>query len=236
MFQSILRKAFLAAIVTCLIFIVRFIPEIVGKGGSIRKALQDHTTVRINIPAGVSRDQPSNVKITLAGPKGKIQEAKKLIKEITRVYYTPVTHPGYVHEEIDVPAPLYNCIIGARGSEIRHIEGNFKVSVYIPNEHSVTKNVLVVGEPVGVQGAKRYIQKILDQAGRDKEAATLASDAWADSNALADLPQEEWMEQYIHPSKRTLSDVAPGFASVASIHSPAQAAWGSSVITAADGW
>lgn len=44
----------------------RYIPEIIGKGGANRKAIQDHTETKISIPANVSRDGPP-VKITIAG-------------------------------------------------------------------------------------------------------------------------------------------------------------------------
>lgn len=203
--------------------------------------------MKISIPENVSRDQETKVKISLTGPGMKCSEAKKLIKELTQYYHTAVTHPGYVHEELDVPSPLYNLIIGAKGSEIKHIQSNFKVSVYIPNESSITQNILVVGEPTSVQKAKAYILKIVDKAGKDKEAAVVANDAWAEKEAEADAAeerQEAWMERYIHPDKRptatssssggaatTLSDAAESV-----LHAAAQSAWGSVALTSSEGW
>lgn len=75
----------------------------------------------------MARDHNTNVKITVAGNKDKVAIAKALILELTTYYHTTVTHPGHIHVEMDVPSALYNYIIGARGSEIKHIQGNFKV-------------------------------------------------------------------------------------------------------------
>jgi hypothetical protein len=75
----------------------------------------------------VARDHNMNVKITVAGNKDKVVIAKALILELTTYYHTTVTHPGHIHVEMDVPSALFNYIIGARGSEIKHIQGNFKV-------------------------------------------------------------------------------------------------------------
>ena len=103
------------------------------------------------------------VRITLAGHHTKVSEAKALINELMQYYHTPITHPGLVHQELDVPPSIYNIIIGAKGSEIKHIQNNFKVQVYIPNADTLNTNVLVVGEPKNVSQASAYIQKILDK-------------------------------------------------------------------------
>ena len=142
-----------------------------------------------------------SVKILLAGPPSKVSETKKLIKELMQYYHTSLTHPGLVHNEINVPSPLFNLIIGKGGSEIKHIQNNFKVSVYIPNAESVTQNVLVVGESRGVTQASNYIQKIIDQATVDKEAAMIAADSWAEHETeREDETEEEWMKAYVRKS------------------------------------
>lgn len=221
------------------VFEFRYIPHIIGKGGVVRKALQDASGVRISVPDGVARDDPNPVKIGLAGPKPKVAEAKKLIKEITKFYHTSVTHPGMVHVEMDVPSSMYNYIIGAKGSEIRHIQNNFKVSVYIPNGDSVTQNLLIVGLESGVENAQRYIQKIIDQATRDKDAAADVADAWAEQND--DEVHEPWMDEFTHPSKRKSANGAPksseGDSSAPpSLAAVSQSAWGASILTSAEGW
>jgi KH domain len=122
-----------------------------------------------------------NVKIIVAGTKDKVQIAKDIILELTKFYHTSVTHPGHTHVEMDVPPALYSFIIGARGSEIKHIQANFKVSVHFPSADTVNKEVIVAGEPSGVKSAVKYIQKIIDQALADKDASEKMADSWVDT-------------------------------------------------------
>lgn len=210
--------------------------ELVGKGGSIRKAIQDHTGVRITIPANVSREQTANVKVGLAGVKGKVTEAKKIIKELIKFKHHPLTHPGAIHQELDVPSALYNVIIGARGSEIKQIQGNYKVSVHIPNEHSAVQSVLIVGEAKAVESAVKYIHKILEQATRDRTAAVDTAEIWAETAAAQEEEvTEDWMQEFVHPSKRKVTAAASSVAA-SSATTVSAGAWGAGVVTAAEGW
>ena len=202
----------------------------------------------------VARDHNQPVKITVAGNKEKVQQAKDLIVELTKHYYTSVTHPGQTFIEMDVPSSLYNYIIGARGSEIKHIQANFKVSVHIPNVDTVSTNIIVVGDPHGVKGAEKYIQKIIDQAVADKEAAEKMNDAWVDGET-EEAVHEQWMDAYAHPSRNTnitsndssiissqpigssINDNGDGgFKSTSASAAVAASAWGASVLASADGW
>ena len=178
--------------------------------------------VSIDIP----RAQPgTRVKITIAGARDKVAQAKEVIREITEVYYSALTHPGYTHAELEVPERLYNIIIGPKGSEIRHIENNFKVDVYIPSVDTVNKNVLVVGRPEGVTAAERYIGKLVSQAGQAEatheeevmrgwrgvgaggagpqgSARATASSTGASAGRSKDpnevVEEEDWMKEYMY--------------------------------------
>ena len=203
----------------------------------------------------MARDHNLPVKITVAGNKEKVQQAKDLIVELTKHYYTSVTHPGQTFIEMDVPSSLYNYIIGARGSEIKHIQANFKVSVHIPNVDTVSTNIIVVGDPHGVKGAEKYIQKIIDQAVAVKEAAEKMNDAWVDGET-EEATHEQWMDAYAHPSRNTISNDSSatissqaigssindngdgGFKSTSASAAVAASAsaWGASVLASADGW
>jgi polyribonucleotide nucleotidyltransferase len=125
--------------------------------------------VYARVPGKVDRNHPQPVKVTMAGNKDKVAHAKAIVTELMTYYRSSVTHPNAIHIEMNVPTALYNYIIGARGSEIKHIQGNFKVSVHIPNVDSVNRNVVIVGDAAGAQAAQKYIQKIMDQAVKDKE-------------------------------------------------------------------
>ena len=89
----------------------RYLPEIIGKGGANIRAIQDATGVKMIIPQ-VARDHALPVKITVAGNKDKVAQAKAIITDITQYFHSSITHPGLIHVEMDVPAPMYNSLIG----------------------------------------------------------------------------------------------------------------------------
>jgi hypothetical protein len=116
-----------------------------------------------------------------------VAEAKKLLTELMTYGHTEVSHPGLVHEEMDVSPSLYNLIIGARGGEIRHIQNSYKVQVNIPNADSLNAHVVVVGEPPAVRAAKAHIERIIQRATEDKQAAILAEHVYLiDSSQFSD--------------------------------------------------
>jgi len=154
----------------------RFLSEIVGTGGKIIKAIQSELDVKLTIPktewtpktmqignivpvvrVGIAGDSPANVK-----------KAKQVIKDICDYHHHEVTHPGFIHQEIFVPQEFFHCVIGTRGSEIKHIRGNYKVDVYMPSSESwcVSENVICVGKPNDVEKAITYIKLLMD---RDSE-------------------------------------------------------------------
>lgn len=206
-----------------------YLPEIIGKAGATIKAIQDQCNVRLNVPQGISRNDANKVKITIAGSRDCVAAAKVVINQITELYYSPVTHPGTEHREIDVPDRLLSLVIGPKGSEIRHIENNFKVSLYIPNADSVNKAVVVVGGEQGVLQAERYIQKIVSQAGKDESQLAESMKDWVDERDVDDGTaagaQAEWMSEYMYT--RPAAAAAPETNSAA-------ASW--NTVSSAEGW
>jgi rRNA processing protein Krr1/Pno1/Tfp pilus assembly major pilin PilA len=163
------------------------VADIIGKGGSTRRVLQEQLGVRVIVPgpnsAAGAPVNSENVKITVAGPRMKVSETKKLIKELVKYHHTAVTHPGIAHVEYDPTHMYFNFLNTCRGSEIRNIQTNYKVTVFIPTENSVCKNILVVGEVDNIASAQLYIQKQVEQASMDKNTAIMLSDAWSAANA-----------------------------------------------------
>mmetsp|Transcript_1072 Transcript_1072/g.1724 ORF Transcript_1072/g.1724 Transcript_1072/m.1724 type:complete len:496 (-) Transcript_1072:171-1658(-) len=187
-----------------------YLSEIIGKNGSCIRTLQDKLGVRVSIPVGAGKDDKATVKIGIAGPRENIARAKEVIREIQQFFHSPVTHPGLVHSALDIPSRMYNNIIGAKGSEIRHIQNNFKVAVHIPGAQSVTQNVLVVGEQDGVNKAVRYIQKIVAQIGAEEAAAADVAETWNEQSAdTDDAPEtEEWMAKYMYDRSQSQKPVS----------------------------
>lgn len=112
----------------------RFLPDIIGKAGFCIRAIQTHTGVKVSTPSDYTKVLPSGetivpskVKIVLAGAKDKVAVARSLILDLCKYYYTPVTHPGLTHVEMDIEPRYYNYVIGSKGSEIKHIQANYKV-------------------------------------------------------------------------------------------------------------
>jgi len=143
--------------------------EIVGPGGSVIRALQEKLGVKVSIPSTewkpgvpqVGKVKPARV--GLAGPKDACVRAKAAIQSIARFHHHELTHPGLVHEEVYVPGEFFHCVIGARGSEIRHIKGNYQCDVHMPNADSYSENVVVVGRKSNVDKAVTHILNLLDR-------------------------------------------------------------------------
>lgn len=174
-------------------------PDIIGAKGAVIIKLKEELKVEVNIPpVPKGTTGPKKYKIGIAGSKEASEKAQKCIEDIIMYGHSDITHPGVVHEELEVPAWAYAFIIGKGGSELRHIQKNWSVKVNIPREHSENPNVVVVGEPRDVARAKEYIEKQVANAGTQtsgRESADKADDYWGDDS------QEPWMDQYMYKRK-----------------------------------
>mmetsp|Transcript_50103 Transcript_50103/g.156818 ORF Transcript_50103/g.156818 Transcript_50103/m.156818 type:complete len:526 (+) Transcript_50103:57-1634(+) len=174
-----------------------YFPEIIGKGGVVIRKIKDELGVSVKIPEA-PKNPPAGkkYKVILAGSNQAVEKAKDVINEIMMYYHHPVTHEGYVHEEVEVAQWAYSFIIGKAGSELRHIQNNYKVKMNIPREHSVNQKVVIVGEPYGVERAKVYVEKLVwnaEHMPRGRGAADQAEDTWGDEGE-----DEPWMKDYIY--------------------------------------
>lgn len=178
------------------------ISQIVGPGGDTIKKIKEECKVEIDIPK-TDKDPKVNptkkIKISIAGAAEGVEKAKEVINSLILYGHHELTHPGVDHKEMAVESWQYSFIIGKGGSEMRHIQNNFKVKVNIPREHSAIQNILIVGEPRDCERTVTYIEKLLEKAnepragGRDKEKA---EDHWGDEG-----PMEDWMQSYMYKRK-----------------------------------
>mmetsp|Transcript_41093 Transcript_41093/g.88679 ORF Transcript_41093/g.88679 Transcript_41093/m.88679 type:complete len:480 (+) Transcript_41093:99-1538(+) len=171
-------------------------PDLIGKEGCIVRAIKDKLKVEINFQ-DVSKGSTKKGKVTLAGKTEDVEQAKQVINDIIMYQHHEITHPGWVHETVDVEEWAYRYIIGKAGSELKHIQHNWKVKVSIPREDSAFKSVLVVGTPDSVMRAKAYIDKLVWNAennakGRDRQDNS-AADPWGEEEE-----EEPWMKQYMY--------------------------------------
>merc|ERR1711988_1933311 len=139
-------------------------------------------------------------KIAIAGNKNQVNEAKAVMTEILAVHHSELTHPGEIHEEVQIPPMYYSYIIGPKGSELKHIQSNFKVRVFIPRGDE-EQPVLVVGLANNVERAVKYIEKTCENAanrptggrGQDTDGSYMDYDD--------EGPMEDWMQQYMYKRK-----------------------------------
>lgn len=174
-------------------------PDIIGKQGAVIQKIKAECKVEIDIPS-VPKNPPENkkFKISLVGSGEAVEKAKAVIESIVMYYHHEITHPGLVHEELDIQEWNYRFLIGRGGSEMRHIQNNYQVKVYIPRAgKSMNPKVVVVGERKDVDRAMLYIEKMLWQAdqpkGRDRPDGAAAEEEEED--------HEPWMDQYLYKRK-----------------------------------
>jgi len=205
--------------------------DIIGKAGCNIKAIQSATNVKIMIPPAkydAKGQLSTKVKIALAGIKDQVSVARKTILDLVKYYHTEITHPGVIHKELEIESHYYNYIIGTKGSEIKHIQANYKVTVHIPNNDSASDHVLVVGLPDSVIQAERHITKLIEkvdaiaaeknaqEGSRPTPTATAASvvaKVRPPRPSTPENPEEAWMKEFILPAgnskKLAISSMLP---------------------------
>jgi rRNA processing protein Krr1/Pno1 len=175
-----------------------YFPDLIGSKGCIIQKMKSELKVEVNMPQ-VPTGAPGGkkFKVVLAGAAKQVEEAKNVINSIMMYGHHEVTHPGMVHEELDVEKWQYSFIIGKGGSELKHIQKNWDVKMSIPREHSVNQKVLIVGEPSNVSRAKVYVEKVLwnseNQVRSGRDRAEGGDDGWGDEE-----DEEPWMRDYIY--------------------------------------
>lgn len=132
---------------------------VIGPQGAHIKAIQQKTGVKVITP-----DRSSNSeRVTLLGTKEGIKRAKAAIKQLVTDGFSPLTHEGYIVEELAVPRHRFPVIIGPRGQTIKSIQGDTKASIKIPDVMDDNQNVRVIGSQAAVARAVKQVQKALER-------------------------------------------------------------------------
>jgi len=171
------------------------VPDIIGQRGAIIQVIKKECKVEIDIGDSKNLKPGQKVKVSIAGGAEGVAKAQEIIHSIAAFSHHEVTHPGFAHSEMEVEEWKYRFLIGKGGSEMRHIQNNFKVKVNIPRETSTTDKVVVIGEERDVEKAVKYIEKVLFEADQVKAdpRADKAEDTWG-----AEEPEEAWMSPYMY--------------------------------------
>jgi rRNA processing protein Krr1/Pno1 len=169
------------------------LPDLIGKEGCIIRAVKDALKVEITMPkhSGPPGSGPKRTMVTIAGKADNVETAKEVVNDIVMYYHHDITHPGQVHEELEIEEWNYRFIIGKAGSELRHIEKNYKVRVRIPRDETPNRNVVVVGEKRDVERGVAYIYNAIAKANepRGRGAADKADDHWGDDDDVSGDPE-----------------------------------------------
>merc|ERR1712226_839371 len=154
------------------------IPDIVGKQGAVVRKLKEELKVEVTLPSNLQQKTPSDKKypVVIAGEAANVEKAKQVINDICMYYCSPITHPSQIHAELEIAEENRRFLIGRQGSEMRAIQNNFKVQVFIPREHSANQKVVVVGAEEDVARAKVYIDKIMTGASNISKPRVQAAD------------------------------------------------------------
>eukprot|EP00439_Symbiodinium_sp_Y106_P057819 s2200_g8.t1 len=182
-------------------------PDLIGKGGVTIKAFKSELNVEITIPGDIPKTATTGTKkykVTLAGKKDDVNKAKQVIENIVSYGYHEITHPGQTHEEIEVEPWAYKFLIGKAGSELRHIQNNYKVKVNIPREHSVCQNVVVVGGPGDVARAKDYIDNVLWKA-QNQPTGRRDGDAAIDTWGQEEEEEDGRWQRFVAPAGQSVN-------------------------------
>jgi len=180
-------------------------PDLIGKQGAIVRQIKEQLKVEISFPQTPPVDPEKKIKdkkkykVTLAGRNEDVQKAKEVINDIITVHHHELTHPGFVHENIEVEDWQLSYIIGTKGSEIKHIQANYKVKVYTPNESGEPTSV--VGEPHNVKRACSHMEKLLWNAA-NKPRGRGADVGYEDDGWGGEEEVEDWMKGYLFNRKR----------------------------------
>lgn len=175
----------------------QYFPDIIGSKGAVIREIKDKLFVEVAIPpVPPGTTGTKKYKVTLAGNAKSVETAKEVINDIMMYYHHEITHPGKTHAEMEVDKWSYSYIIGRQGSELKHIQKNWDVKVYIPREHSLNQKIVIVGDPGNVERAKTYVEKVLynaEQGGRNSRDKQDVGDVWGDED-----DEEPWMKEYIY--------------------------------------
>lgn len=204
----------------------RFLPDIIGKGGATVRELQSRTGAKVTVTNDTNIENDIKFsRLTFGGFKSQVNEAKAVVREIMKYFHSDLLNPDMVHVELtpdEVPPEMYNVLIGTKGSEIKHIQGNFKVALHIPHGvqgvECLNNNLVLVGAPSNVDAAVRYINKLVANVNaRNAERGARVSSGGG-AGAEVEEPLEPWMMQYVRPSRHAAE-------------SDSTSAWGSSAST-----
>jgi len=188
----------------------RQVPDLVGKQWANMNALKQRLGVEVGIldapkpgtqaPAQAKPNPKQQIKkatVVIGGSAVNVREAKKVIEQLLTKFYHPITHPNSIMKEIECDWGYLNLVIGRGGSEIKHMQNSFGVSVHIPSEINGNENIVVVGPETGVLRCEKHISSLLWSAA-NRPARGEEGGGGYDGGDGDDDVEEAWMADYMY--------------------------------------
>jgi len=178
--------------------------ELIGQKGAIVKQLKEQLEVEITFPAtpakgagkGGNQQAEKKLKIQVGGPKEGVEQAKAAMNEIIEFHHSDITHPGFVHKYTHVEPHYFHVIIGKGGGEMKHIQSNYKVKVYIPRGDGETEDIMVVGPEAGVDRAIAYIVRSVENYANKPQGGRGGDGDWGGEDEYDDTVDDD-LQGYI---------------------------------------
>ena len=183
------------------------IHEIVGPKGSIIIKIKDGCGVKINIAD--NKEKATTTRVTVAGSKSGVDKAREIIRSICEKHFHPMTHPGFGIVSVTLSnGSEMGLIIGAGGSNIKHIQATTKCRVYTPERNSYDDQltIKIVGKETGLKLANKMINGILtkaeDQQREWEEKMEKKEEAEANGNDPDLLEVDPELQKYLKPTSQ----------------------------------
>ena len=187
------------------------IHEIVGSKGSIIMKIKDGCNVKINIAD--NKERSPTTRVTVAGTKEGVEKARSIIKSICEKHFHPFTHPGFNMVSVSLSnGSEMGLVIGAGGSNIKHIQSMSKCRVYTPERYSDDQlTIKIVGPEQGLKLANKMINGILTKAEEAQKEWEEKMEKKEEAEANGDDPDmmevEPELQKYLRPTSQMTIDL-----------------------------
>jgi hypothetical protein len=130
--------------------------NLIGRGGSNVKGLQEDFNVKINIP----RKEDNTSQITVTGQESDILACKD---ELEQQLGYEIGEQEFGQMVLDVPKNKHGIILGSGGSNIRTLEQKTGCNIIIPGREEKTSNVTLEGTPEKLEHLRELIEDLVGE-------------------------------------------------------------------------
>jgi len=134
--------------------------SLIGPQGQHLKLIQEKTGASVTMP---KRDG-GGLGVVLQGTAQAVAQAEQVIKDIVQKGFSPVTHPDFVNNEINLEDPaLIGRIAGPKGTYIRKIQEKTGARLQLPERDSNRAVISIFGKPSETMAAKIALNDLINQ-------------------------------------------------------------------------